>query len=342
MLLLPDGAVRDGSDQDRVRCAVPRELSWSLLSGAALCVLSGIGIGTVIATFTHSAFQAQLTSFFVNPLLTTASGAITPAEAIPGWLQPLVQDQSDPPLQRDCALQHDQGQLASKRSGRTFWCYRSSRSSWFRLASGASGNNSVRPIHQNESMPRRIRQLLLAVLLLCQRRPSRQFGAPAGGSTGSQANQLPLSGRTGETGSVTAAQSPIAGTTNSVNTINPSIQVAGPYHRQRARARRRCRSPASSRCGKPSRAASSTTSARSGSRSRCGRRTGNSWSARSALMPNLNGSLSETVQQTDLRAAGLAHLFSFSRHRHSVHRGAVQLFRFARAPDADRGAISPR
>ena len=53
------------------------------MAGAALCVLSGIGIGTVIATFTHSAFQAQLTSFFVNPLLTTASGAITPAEAIP-------------------------------------------------------------------------------------------------------------------------------------------------------------------------------------------------------------------------------------------------------------------
>jgi ABC-2 type transport system permease protein len=61
-----------------------------LLTGAALCVLSGIGLGTVIATFTHSAFQAQLTSFFVNPLLTTASGAVTPAEAIPGWLQPLV------------------------------------------------------------------------------------------------------------------------------------------------------------------------------------------------------------------------------------------------------------
>src|SRR5579862_4856459 len=61
-----------------------------VLGGAALCVLSGIGIGTVIATFTHSAYQAQLTSFFVNPLLTTAAGAITPAEAIPGWLQPLV------------------------------------------------------------------------------------------------------------------------------------------------------------------------------------------------------------------------------------------------------------
>jgi ABC-2 type transport system permease protein len=61
-----------------------------LFAGAALCVLSGIGIGTVLATFTHSAYQAQLTSFFVNPLLTTASGAITPAEAIPTWLQPLV------------------------------------------------------------------------------------------------------------------------------------------------------------------------------------------------------------------------------------------------------------
>ncbi len=61
-----------------------------VLAGSALCVLSGIGVGTVIATFTHSAYQAQLTSFFVNPLLTTAAGAITPAEAIPGWLQPLV------------------------------------------------------------------------------------------------------------------------------------------------------------------------------------------------------------------------------------------------------------
>ncbi len=58
--------------------------------GACLCTLSGIALGTVIATFSKSATQAQLTSFFVNPLLTTASGAVTPAEAIPDWLQPLV------------------------------------------------------------------------------------------------------------------------------------------------------------------------------------------------------------------------------------------------------------
>lgn len=61
-----------------------------LFAGAALCILSGIGIGTVLATFSQSAFQAQLTSFFINPLLTTASGAVTPAEAVPYWLQPLV------------------------------------------------------------------------------------------------------------------------------------------------------------------------------------------------------------------------------------------------------------
>ena len=61
-----------------------------VFSGAALCILSGIALGTVIATFSKSAQQAQLTSFFVNPLLTTASGAVTPAEAVPNWLQPLV------------------------------------------------------------------------------------------------------------------------------------------------------------------------------------------------------------------------------------------------------------
>ena len=40
-----------------------------------LCVLSGIGIGTIIATFTRSQQQAQLMSFFVNPPLSMLSGA---------------------------------------------------------------------------------------------------------------------------------------------------------------------------------------------------------------------------------------------------------------------------
>jgi ABC-2 type transport system permease protein len=62
-----------------------------VMTAAALCLLCGIGIGTFIATFTKSARQAQLTLFFVNPPLTSLSGAFTPIEAMPKWLQPLAQ-----------------------------------------------------------------------------------------------------------------------------------------------------------------------------------------------------------------------------------------------------------
>ena len=62
-----------------------------VLAAAALCLLCGISIGTFIATFTKSARQAQLTLFFVNPPLTSLSGAFTPVEAMPKWLQPVAQ-----------------------------------------------------------------------------------------------------------------------------------------------------------------------------------------------------------------------------------------------------------
>ncbi len=61
-----------------------------LLAGGALCILSGISIGTVIATFSKSAQQAQLLCFFVNPPLSSLSGALNPVEAMPKWLQPLT------------------------------------------------------------------------------------------------------------------------------------------------------------------------------------------------------------------------------------------------------------
>ncbi|MEO8656849.1 MAG: ABC transporter permease [Bryobacteraceae bacterium] len=61
-----------------------------VFGGASLCLLCGIGIGTFIATFTRSAQQAQLLSFFVNPPLATLSGALTPVEAMPKFLQPLT------------------------------------------------------------------------------------------------------------------------------------------------------------------------------------------------------------------------------------------------------------
>jgi ABC-2 type transport system permease protein len=70
---------------------VPFHGSLLLLVGAgSLCILSGISIGTVIATFSKSAQQAQLTSFFINPPLSSLSGALNPIEAMPKWLQPLT------------------------------------------------------------------------------------------------------------------------------------------------------------------------------------------------------------------------------------------------------------
>ena len=61
-----------------------------VISGAALCVLSGIGIGTFISTFSKSAQQSQLMAFFVNPPLAVLSGALTPVEAMPAWMQPIT------------------------------------------------------------------------------------------------------------------------------------------------------------------------------------------------------------------------------------------------------------
>ncbi|HWS89991.1 MAG TPA: ABC transporter permease [Pyrinomonadaceae bacterium] len=52
-----------------------------------LCVLAGIGIGTFIATFTRSQTQTQLMGFFVNPPLSMLSGATTPLEGMPVWMQ---------------------------------------------------------------------------------------------------------------------------------------------------------------------------------------------------------------------------------------------------------------
>lgn len=76
----------------RVVFQVPFHGSFLIVAGgAALCLLSGIGIGTFIATFTKSAEQAQLSSFFVNPPIASLSGALTPMEAMPHWMQPLAQ-----------------------------------------------------------------------------------------------------------------------------------------------------------------------------------------------------------------------------------------------------------
>ena len=63
----------------------------------------------------------------------------------------------------------------------------------------------------------------LGVAMLAQQQPS----SPTGGIT--LANQVPVSGRTGQNGSVTPQQSAVPGTTQSVNTLNATVSVQGPY-----------------------------------------------------------------------------------------------------------------
>jgi drug efflux transport system permease protein len=61
-----------------------------VLCGVALCIMSGISLGTVNATFSKSAQQAQMTAFFINPPLSSLSGALNPVEAMPVWMQHLT------------------------------------------------------------------------------------------------------------------------------------------------------------------------------------------------------------------------------------------------------------
>jgi outer membrane protein TolC len=130
---------------------------------------------------------------------------------------------------------------------------------------------------------------------------SAQLGAPAGSSQTTTAAQLPLSGRTAQSGTVTATQSPVPGTTTSVNTLNPNLQVQGPY--------------AGSVNGAPFSGKLSLQDAiQRGLRYNLGavglsnavqQAHGQTRVVRSALMPNLNGSLAETVEQLNLQANGV-------------------------------------
>ncbi|HUO59945.1 MAG TPA: ABC transporter permease [Candidatus Acidoferrales bacterium] len=62
---------------------------WLFAVAGALAALSGIGIGVMIATVSKSQQQAQLLTFFVNPPLTLLSGATSPLENMPQFLQKL-------------------------------------------------------------------------------------------------------------------------------------------------------------------------------------------------------------------------------------------------------------
>jgi outer membrane protein TolC len=145
------------------------------------------------------------------------------------------------------------------------------------------------------------------ILLVAALAPSMSMGqligsAPAGNT--SAATQLPLSGRTGQSGSVVAAQTPLPGTTTSVNTLNTTVQVSGAYAGSSSSV---ARMPFSGRLSLNEAlerglaynlgAVGLATAVRQAK--------GQERVARSALLPNLNAALRENYLTEDLQALGI-------------------------------------
>jgi outer membrane protein TolC len=128
--------------------------------------------------------------------------------------------------------------------------------------------------------------------------------SPTQPSPPTQAAQLPLSGRNPQSGTVTATQTAIPGTTNSINTINPTVQVQGPYAGSTSSVAKLPFSGRLSLREAVDRAIEFNLGA-VGLNEAVRQSRGQTKIARSALLPNINANLSETVQQTNLRALGL-------------------------------------
>ncbi len=143
----------------------------------------------------------------------------------------------------------------------------------------------------------------IVLVLTCAGRVYAQTPQPSSGS-GAAAMILPASGRNNQGGSVNATEQPVPGTTTSVNTLNPSVAISGPYS---GSMRSTTAMPFSGKLsfeealkrgiGFNLGAVGLTQTVRQNS--------AQVRVARSALLPNINGNLSETVQQTDLAAFGL-------------------------------------
>jgi len=135
---------------------------------------------------------------------------------------------------------------------------------------------------------------------------SAQFGpSPAPATT--QATQLPLSGRSAQSGGVVASQSSVPSTTTSVNTLNPTVSVQGAYG---GSARSTAQLPFSGRL-------SLSEAIERGTRFNLGavglvqavlQTRAQARAARSSLLPNLSADVNDTEETFNLRSIG----FSFS------------------------------
>jgi outer membrane protein TolC len=126
---------------------------------------------------------------------------------------------------------------------------------------------------------------------------------PQGSPAVSQATPLPLSGRTGQNGSATAIETPAPGLTSSINTLNTSVQIQGPYQGS-------VRAGAKPLSGKLSLREAISRGLEhnlgvAGLTQAIRQAHGQARVARGSLLPNLSAALRENVQQTNLQALGV-------------------------------------
>ena len=136
-----------------------------------------------------------------------------------------------------------------------------------------------------------------------------QLGPPAGQSQGAQAAQLPLSGRTAQTsGSVKTSEAPAPSTTATVNTLNPNVQVQGNYAGSTPGV---ANMPFNGKLGlrEAIQRGLAYNLGQTGATQSLRQAEGQSKAALSGLLPNINGTINENLQTTDLRAQGFR--FSF-------------------------------
>ena len=126
----------------------------------------------------------------------------------------------------------------------------------------------------------------------------------ASSGSGTAATILPASGRNIQGGSVGATEQPVPGTTTSVNTLNPSVSISGPYS---GSMRSTTAIPFSGKLSfdEALKRGLAYNLGAVGLAQSVRQNNAQVRAARSALLPNINGSVSETVAQTDLAAFGL-------------------------------------
>jgi outer membrane protein TolC len=151
---------------------------------------------------------------------------------------------------------------------------------------------------------------LAAIMALLAAPAFAQFGSPGGGSSqGTQATQLPLSGRSAQSsGSVKTSEQPAPSTTATVNTLSPNVQVQGAYTGSTPGTAIR---PFNGKLGlrEAIERGLAYNLGQTGATQAQRQSEGLSKSARSTLLPNLNGTVTENVQTENLRALGFR--FSF-------------------------------